>query len=169
MIRINSKSDSGWRYFVWFEISESDSQSESKTQKVRGEPGLNKKVPRANSPQPTRNYFYLLLRIFVGDLPCKRTCHGKGRMTKMLIQKLQTSSEALSSLTNISYIPSYSTHINSHISHPLHLLWSLPHRIHHRLIKPQTKLTDTTNLAAEIRSGNQELTNKQYYKGIQSN
>ncbi|CAF2146615.1 unnamed protein product [Brassica napus] len=94
-------------------------------------------------------------------------------MTKMLIQKLQasssSSSEALSSLTNISYIPSYSiscqfTHLPSSSSSSI-----APPRIHHHLIKPQTKLTDTTNLAAEIRSGNQELTNKQYYKGIQSN
>ncbi|CAN6910818.1 unnamed protein product [Brassica oleracea] len=79
-------------------------------------------------------------------------------------QASSSSSEALSSLTNISYIPSYSTHFNSHISQPLPLR-SLPPRIRHHLIKQQTKLTDPTNLA----SRDQKLTNKQYYKGIQSN
>lgn len=92
-----------------------------KRHKVRGEPGL-KKYPRANSPHNNTKLFFLL-EIFFGDLPCKRTCHGKGRMTKMLNQNSSQLIGALSSLTNISYI--LHTHLISfHISS--FLLWLFP-------------------------------------------
>ena len=43
----------------------------------RGNPGN----PRAISPQKHENDYFIKT---VVDLPCKRTCHGKGRMTKII-------------------------------------------------------------------------------------
>lgn len=115
-----------------------------KRHKVRGEPGL-KKYPRANSPHNNTKLFFLL-EIFFGDLPCKRTCHGKGRMTKMLNQNSSQLIGAFSSLTNISYIlHTHFTYIPPSFSSST-LLQSLLSRIervdgvnHHHLINPQRK------------------------------
>lgn len=58
---------------------------EQDTHTRRGEPGI-KKIARANSP--TNHKIYIFIKDLFFDLPCKRTWHGKGRMTKDAIQHL---------------------------------------------------------------------------------
>ena len=68
------------------------------TPHTRGET-LGQKNPML-SPLKTKNLYFFLFRFF--DLPCKRTCHGKGRMTK-IGQGLSSSTEPFvpTSLTSV--------------------------------------------------------------------
>ncbi|KAL0763860.1 hypothetical protein Bca101_080011 [Brassica carinata] len=117
---------------------------------------------------------------FFGDLPCKRTCHGKGRMTKMLNQNSSQLIGALSSLTNISYILHthlISFHISSFLLWLFPLLQSLLSRIervdgfiiissirnanHRSDDEPQSRDHESRS---NIRSGNSKQKNQYYYK-----
>ena len=134
----------------WIEIK-GIRERESKTQRWGGEPGLKKKFPVRTPLTNTKQLFLLLF----GDLPCKRTCHGKGRMTKMLNQNSSLIHQAISSLTNISYIhhTHYQfTYLNPLPSSPIPPLGdsSSPHQA-------AKHITDPTNLACRDHDARSDL------------
>ena len=57
-------------------------------------------IPVRSPLKPTNNPFFLLIFI---DLPCKRTCHGKGRFTKC---STTTSSPNVHSIIHTEHFPS---------------------------------------------------------------
>jgi hypothetical protein len=54
------------------------SQREVRESRTRTAEGRTRAIHRAISPQKHENNSFIKM---MGDLPCKRTCHGKGRMT----------------------------------------------------------------------------------------
>lgn len=65
----------------WCDLGSTKNWKRTKKRRHRHSGEENPGNPRAISPRKPEN-FEFLLRIW-GDPPCKRTCHGKGRMTEI--------------------------------------------------------------------------------------
>ncbi|KAL6273935.1 hypothetical protein ACE6H2_024627 [Prunus campanulata] len=103
-------------------------QRERRTQSAqthqRGDPGQTPML----SPLKTKKSFVFLLRYFC-DLPCKRTCHGKGRMTK-IGPGLSPSTEPF---VPISYTSEIQPHPNPRILQLPSSNYKYAHRIEYQL------------------------------------
>ncbi|KAL2552873.1 Uncharacterized protein Fot_06492 [Forsythia ovata] len=71
--------DSRWSYLhVTIRVISKEKLKKTNNTTHRGEPGPNKHNP----VHPPRNHEIQHLLLMIGDLPCKRTCHGKGQDDK---------------------------------------------------------------------------------------
>lgn len=91
----------GWMIRISFrmgtdELEERERERERKGRTRSTPEGRTRANPRAIPPQTKNSSFF----ITVSDLPCKRTCHGKGLMTKNIRNKDQN-------LTSLDYIKAF--------------------------------------------------------------